>query len=157
MSTTIQLLFLSVRYTRSITSHNLQLIIWVAILLYDYCLTFVAEVERCWGVRQLNWALAFFYLNRYLVLFSHAPVMMLYFWSTSNTNKTEVSNLLPKGPDDSGARLKRYWHAIRQMLVSIHLGALTWPGNLIIYFLQLSPLAIVSPMPNCNRSDGHCL
>jgi len=74
---------------------------WVAILLYDYCLTFVAEVERCWGVRQLDWTLAFFYLNRYLVLFSHAPVMMQYFWSTSNPNKTEGSiSLLPKGPND---------------------------------------------------------
>ena len=106
------ILFLSVRCVRFISSRNLQLmmpILWVAILVYDYCLTFVAEVERCWGVRRLNWILTFFYLNRYLVLFSHGPVMMQYFWSTSNPNKTEVSIslLVPKGPDDS-ARLKRY-------------------------------------------------
>ena len=68
----------------------------VAILLYDYCLTFAAEVERCWRVRQLNWSLAFFYLNRYLVLFGHVPIMLEYFWS--NPNKTEVSISLPKGP-----------------------------------------------------------
>ena len=30
------------------------------------CLTLVAEVERCWSARQLNWGLGFFYLNRYL-------------------------------------------------------------------------------------------
>jgi len=35
-------------------------IIWVAILLYDYCLTFVAEVESCWVVRRLSWGLGFY-------------------------------------------------------------------------------------------------
>ena len=96
MSTVMIILFLSVCYILSISSYNLQLmmpIIWVAILLYGYCLTFVAEAERCWGVRQLNWTLAFFYLNRYLVLLGHAPIMLEYFWSTSNPNKIEVSIL----------------------------------------------------------------
>ena len=74
------------------------LIIWAAILLYDYCLTFVAEVERCWVVGQLSWGLGFFYLNRYLVLFGHIPVMMEYFWTTSNSNKTEVSIICSKSP-----------------------------------------------------------
>ena len=69
----------------------------VAILLYDYCLTFVTEVERCWGFR-LNWGLALFYLNRYLVLFGHVPIMMQYFWSTSNPGKLEVSFSRPKIP-----------------------------------------------------------
>jgi hypothetical protein len=66
--------------------------IWPAILLCEYCLTFVAEVERCWG-RRLNWALGFFYLNRYLALFGHIPIMLEYFLSTSNPNKAEVSIL----------------------------------------------------------------
>jgi hypothetical protein len=66
-------------------------IIWVAILLYDYCLTFVAEVENCWVVRRFSWGLGFFYLNRYLVLFGHIPIMLEFFWSTSNPKKTEVS------------------------------------------------------------------
>jgi len=69
-------------------------IIWVAILLYDYCLTFVTEVESCWVVRRLSWGLGFFYLNRYLVLFGHIPIMMEFFWPTSNPNKTEVSILV---------------------------------------------------------------
>jgi hypothetical protein len=61
-----------------------------AILLYDYCLTVVAEVESCW-VSQLSWGLGFFYLNRYLVLFGHVPIMLEFFWSSSDRNKIEVS------------------------------------------------------------------
>jgi len=74
-----------------------MLILWVAILVYDYCLTFVAEVERCWSFR-LNWALALFYLNRYLALFGHVPIVVQYFWSTSDPNKLEVSFSQPKNP-----------------------------------------------------------
>ena len=73
-----------------------MLIIWPAILIYDYCLTFVAEVERCWAVRRLNWALVFFYLNRYLTILGYIPIMLEYFWLTSDQNKTEVSVLLLK-------------------------------------------------------------
>jgi len=73
-------------------------IIWAATLLYDYCLTFVAEVERCWVVRRFSWGLGFFYLNRYLALFGHIPIMMEYFWTTSNSNTVEVSILLHKIP-----------------------------------------------------------
>jgi hypothetical protein len=79
--------------------------IWSAILLYDYCLTFVAEVERCWVVRRLSWGLGFFYLNRYLALFGYIPIMMMFFWTTSNLNKTEVSILLLKIPS---LRRERY-------------------------------------------------
>ena len=60
-----------------------------AILLYDYWLTVGAEVESCW-VAQLSWGLAFFYLNRYLVLFGHVPIMLEFFWSSPYRNKTEV-------------------------------------------------------------------
>ena len=107
-------------------------IIWLAILLYDYCLTFVAEVERCWGVRQLNWALVFFYLNRYLVLFGHAPIMLAYFWTTSNPNKTEVSISLPQGSSD----WRGYWRATSQMLVSIPSLELRNGDQILLYILS---------------------
>ena len=102
-------------------------ITWVAILLYDYCLTFFADVERCWVVRRLSWGLGFFYLNRYLVLFSHIPIMMEYFWTTSNSNKTEVSTLLLKIPG-----LRRVGKLLMRSLsdVSIHQSlALTEDGH----------------------------
>jgi len=60
-----------------------------SILLYDYCLTFVAEVERCW-MGEFNWATGFFYLNRYLTLFGHVPIMLEYFWSIPNPNKAKI-------------------------------------------------------------------
>ena len=76
-------------------------IIWEAIVLYDYCLTFIAEVERCWVVRRLNWSLGFFYLNRYLTLLGYIPIMLEYLWSTSTPKDTEVSIMLLKifGPE----------------------------------------------------------
>lgn len=101
ISTTTLLLLPSVRWIQSILPHHFPLtttITWAAILLYDYCLTFAAEVERCWSAHRLNWSLGFFYLNRYLTLFGHVPIMIEFFWSTSNPNKTEVSISLPKGP-----------------------------------------------------------
>ena len=90
-------------------------IIWAAILLYDYCLTFIAEVERCWVVRRLSWNLGFFYLNRYLTLLGYVPIMLGYFWSTSNPNKTEVCVLLLKSPGPEAR-----WNGTSQMLVFVH-------------------------------------
>ena len=101
ISTTTLLLLPSVRWIQSMLPRHFPLITtmtWPAILLYDYCLTFAAEVERCWSAHRLNWALGFFYLNRYLTLFGHVPIMIEFFWSTSNPNKIEVSISLPKGP-----------------------------------------------------------
>lgn len=65
----------------------------LSILLYDYFLTAVAEVESCW-VAQLSWGLGFFYLNRYLVVFGHVPIMLEFFWSTSYHNKSEICRRL---------------------------------------------------------------
>ena len=45
---------------------------------------------------KLNWATGFFYLNRYLTLFGHVPIMMEVFWSTPNPNKVEVRILPPR-------------------------------------------------------------
>jgi hypothetical protein len=132
------------------------LIIWAAVLLYDYCLTFVAEVERCWAVRRLSWGLGFFYLNRYLVLFSHIPLMMEYFWTTSNSNKTEVSIMLLKISSlrPGGKILMR---SLRQMLVFIHLWHSKMAIDLIISLVQLSSLGNVSDIHNLHYSGGRCL
>ena len=85
----------SVHFIISPASHNADYYTSrAAILVYDYCLTFLTEVETCWSVGKLNWGLGLFYLNRYLTLFGYVPVMLQFFWSTSNPNKTEVSILL---------------------------------------------------------------
>jgi len=64
------------------------------LLVYDYCLTFALEVERFWQSRRLNWASGFFYFNRYVSLLGHAPVMMEFFWSTSNPAKITICHSL---------------------------------------------------------------
>jgi len=51
----------------------------VVILYYDFTLTFSAEVDRFWR-SSLTWASGFFYVNRYLSLLGHVPVMMQYQW-----------------------------------------------------------------------------
>ncbi|CAA7268611.1 unnamed protein product [Cyclocybe aegerita] len=81
-----ELATLSVNYNLAIIAYSL--------LVYDYCLTFVAEVERFWSIRGINWASGLFYLNRYMVLVGHIPVMIEYFWSTSNPDKLQMSVLI---------------------------------------------------------------
>ena len=58
---------------------------------YDYYLTFAEEVERFRMGGRLNWASGLFYLNRYLVLLGHIPIMLEFFWKTSAGNKMQVS------------------------------------------------------------------
>ncbi|TBU51489.1 hypothetical protein BD310DRAFT_834222, partial [Dichomitus squalens] len=57
------------------------------ILYYDYALTIGAEVERFWMRRQSLVSLIFF-LNRYLALIGHVPMIYELFWvnDTSNTS-----------------------------------------------------------------------
>ena len=62
-----------------------------AILYYDYLLTLSWEVERVWKTSGLNWGAGLFYLNRYVGLLGHIPVIFEYFWSTSNPRKYDVS------------------------------------------------------------------
>ncbi|KDR72739.1 hypothetical protein GALMADRAFT_229002 [Galerina marginata CBS 339.88] len=64
------------------------------LLVHEYCITFVAEVERFWSVGRLNWASGFFYLNRYLTLFGHIPVVMEFFWANSNPHKIQICHQL---------------------------------------------------------------
>lgn len=71
----------------------LLLINSAAIVTYDYYLTFAEEVERFWMGGRLNWASGLFYLNRYLVLLGHIPIMLEFFWKTSAGNKMQVSTL----------------------------------------------------------------
>lgn len=60
------------------------------ILYYDYALTLPAEVERFWSSRSLSWASSLFYVNRYLSLFGHIPVMIQYYWDSRRFNTREI-------------------------------------------------------------------
>ncbi|KAF9466478.1 hypothetical protein BDZ94DRAFT_1319363 [Collybia nuda] len=60
-------------------SNYINLVAFV-ILYYDYALTLPDEVERFWATRSLTWASSFFYINRYLTLLGHIPVMVQYYW-----------------------------------------------------------------------------
>lgn len=70
------------------------------ILLHEYLDTLPVEVDRMWystfhGPRMSwNWVSFFFYLNRYFILVSHGPVMLEFFWSTSNPNKLPICHAL---------------------------------------------------------------
>lgn len=50
------------------------------ILYYDYALTLSSEVDRFWSSKSLTWASSFFYINRYLSLFGHIPIIVQDFW-----------------------------------------------------------------------------
>lgn len=87
--------------------------------MYEYILTFIYEVERFWPTQLKNllepsfryddysseidedregrnvtrtgftWASLLFFLNRYLVLLGHIPVMIEYFWTIGSQELKE--------------------------------------------------------------------
>jgi len=63
----------------------------IVVLYYDYVLTFSMEVQRFWPQRGFSWAVFFFYLNRYLSLLGHIPLVIEYFFH-------RLSNALNVGP-----------------------------------------------------------
>ncbi|KAF9458370.1 hypothetical protein BDZ94DRAFT_106179 [Collybia nuda] len=75
---------LSVNYYMTLISFSL--------LVHEYCLTFAMEVERFWRANRFTWAVFFFYLNRYLTLFGHLPVIVEYFWYSTADGKNKVGH-----------------------------------------------------------------
>ncbi|TFK65507.1 hypothetical protein BDN72DRAFT_194885 [Pluteus cervinus] len=61
------------------------------ILVQEYICTFDQEVERYWSGSSFSWASFFFYLNRYVTLLGHIPVMLQFFWTTQSPAKLLVS------------------------------------------------------------------
>ncbi|OCH91655.1 hypothetical protein OBBRIDRAFT_872046 [Obba rivulosa] len=55
----------------------------IAILCYDYCLTFATEMESFWS-RKISWASVLFFLNRYVSLLGTIPTVLEFFESPSN-------------------------------------------------------------------------
>ncbi|KAG7448380.1 uncharacterized protein BT62DRAFT_702350 [Guyanagaster necrorhizus] len=48
------------------------------------------EVSRFWVHGAFSWAAFFFYLNRYLGIFGHVPVVVEYFWTGYPPNKVQT-------------------------------------------------------------------
>jgi hypothetical protein len=63
----------------------------LVILYYDYLLTLPLECSRYWGSR-ITLASGFFYLNRYLALLGHIPVVFRYFWTSSYPDRIGVGS-----------------------------------------------------------------
>ncbi|EDR06685.1 uncharacterized protein LACBIDRAFT_299757 [Laccaria bicolor S238N-H82] len=114
-------------------------------------LTFVEEVDRMWYPTfrfprmSWNWASFFFYLNQYLILFSHGPVIMEFFWATSNHHdKLQTSALFqsfrassspltlaqlpcpPIIPSVSGDRHSSHHFLVLALLVGLAIGAVAF-------------------------------
>ncbi|KDQ60376.1 hypothetical protein JAAARDRAFT_32772 [Jaapia argillacea MUCL 33604] len=55
------------------------------VLYYDFILTFPSEIERFWS-GGFSWAALLFFINRYLSMLGHVPVILQTFWQTNNEN-----------------------------------------------------------------------
>jgi len=60
------------------------------ILIYEFCLTFTHEVELFWWTNKATWATFFFFLNRYFVLLSYVPIMVMEFWYSRADSKQSI-------------------------------------------------------------------
>ncbi|KAJ7282334.1 hypothetical protein C8J57DRAFT_44478 [Mycena rebaudengoi] len=83
------LVFMSL--SKSITNDTIvsQSYYFPGILVYDYALTFPAEVARYWGTR-MTWGTAFFYLNRYSALLGTAPILAELLLTTTDPSKAAM-------------------------------------------------------------------
>ena len=68
----------------------------LALLYYEYIITFEAEVSRIWATCRFNTPTVIFFLNRYVAIFGHIPIVLEFFWTTSETDlKGKVSRTVP--------------------------------------------------------------
>jgi hypothetical protein len=58
--------------------------IGLVIIYYDYLLTLPMEVVRFWSLPDITWVSFFFYINRYLSVLGHLPLLFEVFWRTRN-------------------------------------------------------------------------
>ncbi|KAI6145746.1 hypothetical protein EDD17DRAFT_1652709 [Pisolithus thermaeus] len=56
-------------------------VIQLALLSYDYTLTFSREIELFWKRPRRSWPFVLFIANRYLIILSHVPSSIYTFWS----------------------------------------------------------------------------
>ncbi|TCD60507.1 hypothetical protein EIP91_009953 [Steccherinum ochraceum] len=66
---------------QAVTLNNYLLTSAVVVLYWDYLLTLPDEIKLYWQGKQkiLSWAPVFFFVNRYLALLGHIPVMIEFF------------------------------------------------------------------------------
>jgi len=62
------------------------------LLVYEYFLMFSREVERFWSSERPTWPVVIFFINRYLTLFGHVPIVFQTFWHSAAANKLTVSH-----------------------------------------------------------------
>ncbi|KAF9525425.1 hypothetical protein CPB83DRAFT_818587 [Crepidotus variabilis] len=116
----------------------------ITILYYDYCLTFAIELERMWRRSSFSLAVVLFYVNRYVNIFGHIPVMLEFFWALSGPHKIEVTLLT--------IRVYALYERSRRvllLLVAVILAALA------VGCVSWTPLAFVRGIINALHFSGH--
>ncbi|CAA7265559.1 unnamed protein product [Cyclocybe aegerita] len=120
------------------------------ILYYDYFLTFNSEYNRFWRTKGLTWASSLFYLNRYLSLFGHVPVIVQYFWSSTDPDRLSVCNPL--------VSFHQYLAVIVQVIVGIMLILRTYAlynrKRIVLAILCISGLTVIIYGVWCVLSGG---
>ena len=61
-----------------------------AILYFDFFLTLPAEVDRYWTGNGCSWASLLFFMNRYMSIFCHIPIIYEFFWSMPESVRPPV-------------------------------------------------------------------
>ncbi|KAJ7238167.1 hypothetical protein C8J57DRAFT_1727663 [Mycena rebaudengoi] len=108
----------------------------LSILVYDYALTFPAEVARFWGT-HMTWGTTLFYLNRYSVLLGTALIVAEVLLTTTDPSKTAMCAAL------QGYRT--YFSLLSVILVAVILITRTYAlyerNKLVLSFMMVVGLA----------------
>ncbi|KIM39719.1 hypothetical protein M413DRAFT_446623 [Hebeloma cylindrosporum] len=98
------------------------------ILYYDYFLTLPLECSRYWSSPRITWASTFFYLNRYLSVLGHFPVIFQQFWISSDPDRISVCMRLTS------------FHQYLALVIQVIVGALLLMRTYALYNCRLAVL-----------------
>ncbi|EPQ50716.1 hypothetical protein GLOTRDRAFT_133818 [Gloeophyllum trabeum ATCC 11539] len=122
-----------------------------ALLYYDYTLTFEIEVDRFWTPKFTS-ASYLFYLNRYLGIFGHIPVILQLFRAFSNKTLV-ISSCLAAGPERFPRCIQlQSYHQILSVVVQVVVGtclivrtyALYERARWVLWFLCSLALGVIA-------------
>ena len=77
-------------YQQTALVHMLISSLAAAILYFDFFLTLPAEVDRYWTGNGCSWASLLFFMNRYMSIFCHIPIIYEFFWSMPESVRPPV-------------------------------------------------------------------
>ncbi|KAH9888009.1 hypothetical protein C8Q73DRAFT_794442 [Cubamyces lactineus] len=136
------------------TVDNICEVAGVALLAYDYLLTFSGEIQFVWS-RKFSGATVVFVLNRYVTLFSKIVLPISTFWWPNQTDQRSVVHTVAfVVAAFSALRVYAVWNKDWRIFVLVFAVAIVVPVTNMYQYIQSIPAAL--PWPIYGVPGAHC-